>query len=89
VQAPVFQNSMDGRLAPSKIFQKLPRSTPVGSQPLRSDDPFGLDLMISDEAQAQVSLAHIHLTEIVLADEVDVGFHRVDTQGTESLYLSD
>ena len=38
---------------------------------------------------AQVPPLLHHPTEVVLADEVDVGFHRVDAQGTESLYLSD
>ena len=51
----------------------------MGTESFGSDDLFILELMIRDETKVQILLRYSHPPDVVLADEVNVGFHRVDT----------
>jgi hypothetical protein len=51
----------------------------VGIESFGSDDLFVLELMIRDEIKGQILLTYPHPPDVVLADEVNVGFHRGDT----------
>ena len=50
----------------------------VGTESFGLDDLFILELMIRDETKAQILLTYPHPPDVVLADEVNVGFHRVE-----------